>query len=598
MTKRIIAAAIILGACLPAFADTIKSGHVLGNGAATESAPTDTSLINVMNQSGSGLGANVATGLAQTATGTGGPVLGTSPTINTPNLVGDNLTVNPAARQQGPYIYYYAPYFAGVTGANPTASFGFELIGSGKVNGTGAQTNAAVINPGASICTTTANCTGDIDLIVWNGTSQSYEFYSLYGGAGSNPGGFIPDVPNRNVLGSANYTWKGVYADNYYVWDATFPTITLNSTTSNQSQAVVFQNAGTATFSILAGYAAGNYWSLYDNAYGQATIYQAAYGNLTFSPHGNIILNPASGYETTTPFLALGPASINYAGGTSTVSNSLLTATTYAYGSVTGTGVNGYLALESMSLSDAVQSGSNAYYVVNVIDQIAAGATGNRATILGVGSVSGTPGANLNAVGTYGLSYVNVNMGGSAGAYTNYVGSIFGGTSQVYGLSGATYLIAITGHEFDVEIPTGASAGESHAATFVHTKNHRVRATYDDSAIELDSQDDASNPGWKYGIAFGGYAHQWDFATDSTLIYAWTRQSGTASSSVAAIGIDFSNVTFGTAFLKSTGFLVDGSGNETTATLKVASIPTSAGGGGLYVCVDSTGATYKKASCP
>lgn len=33
-------------------------------------------------------------------------------------------------------------------------------------------------------------------------------------------------------------------------------------------------------------------------------------------------------------------------------------------------------------------------------------------------------------------------------------------------------------------------------------------------------------------------------------------------------------------------------------TLLMPNIPTSAGSGGLYVCVDSTGATYKKASCP
>ena len=39
-------------------------------------------------------------------------------------------------------------------------------------------------------------------------------------------------------------------------------------------------------------------------------------------------------------------------------------------------------------------------------------------------------------------------------------------------------------------------------------------------------------------------------------------------------------------------------GLVSAATLAIPSIPTSAGSGGLYVCVDTTGATYKKASCP
>lgn len=45
-------------------------------------------------------------------------------------------------------------------------------------------------------------------------------------------------------------------------------------------------------------------------------------------------------------------------------------------------------------------------------------------------------------------------------------------------------------------------------------------------------------------------------------------------------------------------FGVDNTGATTTQTLNIASIPTSAGTGGLYVCVDSSGNTYKKSSCP
>ena len=54
------------------------------------------------------------------------------------------------------------------------------------------------------------------------------------------------------------------------------------------------------------------------------------------------------------------------------------------------------------------------------------------------------------------------------------------------------------------------------------------------------------------------------------------------------------------------GILIKGAGGPTIANtivtisgdLNIANLPTSAGGGGLYVCADATGTFYKKASCP
>lgn len=71
-----------------AHAQTIKSGHVLGNGTATERSATDTQLMGVMQQPGAGLGAGVANMLGQPSTGTGGPVGANNPTINNPTIVG------------------------------------------------------------------------------------------------------------------------------------------------------------------------------------------------------------------------------------------------------------------------------------------------------------------------------------------------------------------------------------------------------------------------------------------------------------------------------------------------------------------------------
>ena len=75
-------AALAVAGTASSYADeTIKSGHVLGNSTSAERKPTDTSLLGVMQQPGSGLGSGVATAIAQPVTGSGGLVGSVSPTI-------------------------------------------------------------------------------------------------------------------------------------------------------------------------------------------------------------------------------------------------------------------------------------------------------------------------------------------------------------------------------------------------------------------------------------------------------------------------------------------------------------------------------------
>jgi hypothetical protein len=81
MLKRIAAAAVCaLRLALPASAQVIGSGHALGNGTSSPAVPTDTPLISIMNQSGSGIGSGVSTILG-VAAGTAGSVakLGAAP---------------------------------------------------------------------------------------------------------------------------------------------------------------------------------------------------------------------------------------------------------------------------------------------------------------------------------------------------------------------------------------------------------------------------------------------------------------------------------------------------------------------------------------
>lgn len=69
-------AAILAALCVSsAEAQTIKSGHVLGNGTASERTPTDTSLFSVMGQSGSGLGPGIAAALGTAIGSIGAPII-------------------------------------------------------------------------------------------------------------------------------------------------------------------------------------------------------------------------------------------------------------------------------------------------------------------------------------------------------------------------------------------------------------------------------------------------------------------------------------------------------------------------------------------
>ena len=80
-----------------------------------------------------------------------------------------------------------------------------------------------------------------------------------------------------------------------------------------------------------------------------------------------------------------------------------------------------------------------------------------------------------------------------------------------------------------------------------------------------------------HGIYFGGNGTYGNLAT-------------AVASSVN--GINLNGATFSGAAYLSPGFAVSGTGAI------AATLPTSAGGGGLAVCVDTSGIFYRKATCP
>lgn len=214
---------------------------------------------------------------------------------------------------------------------------------------------------------------------------------------------------------------------------------------------------------------------------------------------------------------------------------------------------------------DTVTAGGSNLIGLGVTDSINTGATGGREAFQAELLIQGspTPSSSLGYIGATFIADLATTLGGTSGSYSTYAGGAFGANCNVFTSAAATFIGLINCQEFDVSVPTGASLAEKHAATFVLAGSDAVRGTYDDTAIELDEQDVVTDT-WKYGFAPGGYGHRWPFGADSTIFYAWARQTGPSSPSIALWGMDFSNVAFSTATL--TGIAITGTAGQFSCT--------------------------------
>lgn len=330
-----------------------------------------------------------------------------------------------------------------------------------------------------------------------------------------------------------------------------------------------------------------------------STIVQRSLGNPTTALGNDLIITyrGQNGTATVGPASALGMVSgpinlsndIIYSGASSS-SNSWFSVTGRTLSGTATAGANGQISPFQLSIgADTVNASASPGYLSGLFvqDAPAAGFLGGRASIQGKVVVVGTPGGppgSAGLVGVFGLGIVRANQTGVTGAYGNYAGSVFGGNSQVIGQNGATFLEILNGHEFDASCEVGCSTAELHAATFVRTKDAAVRAIYDDGALAIGMQDGASST-WQYGLEFGSYAHPWPIGPDGTLIYAWARQVGGSSPSVALNGVDFSNVTFqaGGCAYKSPGFCVDPAGQINIPTMINAANDAAAAAAGVAI---------------
>jgi hypothetical protein len=292
--------------------------------------------------------------------------------------------------------------------------------------------------------------------------------------------------------------------------------------------------------------------------------------------------------------------------GASGTSNSLLYMPATSITGLATTPANGQISPFNLYISgdsvDTTTSGNGNLVAFSMLEAASAGYTGGRTAIQGYTAIVGTP-TSVNGSGMTGvtaLTRVSANMTGVTGAYTNYKGDTFGGNSNVFATSGATFLKTLNAHEFDTTIPTGASAADHFGISIVKGASDALRGAYDDTAISVNDQD-GPTVGWLYGISFGGYAHHWPFAADSTLIGAQLRQSGGVETDTALNGVDFRNVSFqsgGFAFA-STGYSVNPSGAESALNLALTGTSCPSGNGldapfgtGIGFCVGGNSKFY------
>jgi hypothetical protein len=164
-------------------------------------------------------------------------------------------------------------------------------------------------------------------------------------------------------------------------------------------------------------------------------------------------------------------------------------------------------------------------------------------------------------------SNASFNNGGTGLTSLTAKGRNFGFNPSAALRSGATNWFQNSAAEFNVEIQAGASAYIRSGIT-VASLNGPVQGSVTDTAFWVYGL----GAKWKSIFTIGG-TQAWPVDPAGTILLADAQSGGTAG-----IGIDFSSVTFATAFLKSIGFLVDGSGNSTIGgTLAVAGTLSGAG---------------------
>jgi hypothetical protein len=252
--------------------------------------------------------------------------------------------------------------------------------------------------------------------------------------------------------------------------------------------------------------------------------------------------------------------------GTNAYTNSSPSAAFFGVGiNASGSPPSGAHVFSTNSCNDAVNFTANGGALAggacfDITHTFSGGATGQRAALSSLFNVSGIPltsvggGFLLGASLQFSSAY---NLGGTAGTKSGNVASF---SYQTTLNNGATHYNLAEGWEGGITIDVGASVNYVNGAKITVSGCGAITC----NGLVLGG---STGTQMAIGISFGsGETPVFPVAPTGTLIGSQAYNGGNVRS--ATYGVDLSGVTISTGAFKSTGFLVDGSGNVTGASYK------------------------------
>lgn len=204
---------------------------------------------------------------------------------------------------------------------------------------------------------------------------------------------------------------------------------------------------------------------------------------------------------------------------------------------------------------------------IGILHTVAAGATGNR-WMVDISSATTVATTDLHLGGYRSTITTSANMGGTGTTAVTANGNLFGANFVVQAFSGATDLAGVAGQEVDVEMRSGSSAYAKAGLAIVQLANDGVQGSVDDQALSFNNQ--AAPTAGQAWLSLIGVGRNGGFAPlDPTNGWIMTVTAHLGAGSVAAAGgLDFTNLTPATAFMRGNGFLLDPSGVMTASAYK------------------------------
>lgn len=278
---------------------------------------------------------------------------------------------------------------------------------------------------------------------------------------------------------------------------------------------------------------------------------------------GGIAVAGSSTITASSP--SLSALAITHAAGSSGTYTPRMSLSGSLFGSITGpaTAAVASFTVNSDTLNASASGGITDLYIGH---NIGSGAEGGRNGIfINIAQTAATNATGDYYVGIGSKVFGSFNAGGTSGTPD---GNFFGANFRALLQTGATYIKSVIGMEADFGAQAGVTVAYKYGVTSVLEPTDAVDASVESAGFVFGLTKAASgptaSPGTKYGFVFANAESWWPINTTSGILIGASANPLAGGPSFACdYGIKLDNVTFATAFLKSTGFSVDGSGNQT-----------------------------------